>query len=620
LTYFWLPLILGVVSYIFFQLRDVFLGIMTLVALSAIYTVIRLYFVYKKWWLFIILMVIVLASIGFFVTRAPAIDLTINGQKVTGSVITFTEGSVSVNPPPETNSKYSKNTEVTLSAHPAAGYDWKSWTGTANDFSNPTTVIMSRNKEVNVTFESRSSLIINNQLVIGSIVSFTEGSVSVSPAPESDGKYISGTEVTLTAHSNSGYDWISWSGTGYDSSNPTTISTGGGNKQITVFFEPRFSLIINNQLVIGPVISFPEGSVSVDPVPGTDDKYAYGTKITISAAPDTGYGWKNWSGTGSDTSNPATVVMNSDKHMAVTFEQRFLLTINDQVVTGATAKSSGGNISLNAAPGEDGRYTKDAIITITAAPDPGYRFGHWSGDTSGTITSITITMNSNKNLSAVFIRTYNLAASAEPFEGGTVSPAGGIYDENTNVNLTASPASGYRFDHWSGDASGTNSSTVVTMNGDKNITAIFIRVYSLNTSIDPAGSGAVSTSGGSYDEGTSVLLTATPASGYRFDHWGGDASGNVTPVTITMNGNKNVTAVFVKVFTLTISVDPSEGGIVSPAAGTYDEGTTVTLNATPLSGYTFDHWGGDASGTDPSITITMNGNKNITAIFSKNTP
>jgi len=182
-TYFWIPLIMGLVSYIFFQLRDVLLGIITLVALSAVYTILRLYFMHKKWWLLIILLVVVLASIGYFVVRAPAINLSINGQRVTGTSVSFTGGSVSVSPAPETNGKYTKNTIITLTASPASGYDWKSWSETDSNTSNPTTVTMSGDKQVKANFEPRFSLIINNQLVIGSFVSFTEGSVSINPAP-----------------------------------------------------------------------------------------------------------------------------------------------------------------------------------------------------------------------------------------------------------------------------------------------------------------------------------------------------------------------------------------------------------------------------------------------------
>jgi uncharacterized repeat protein (TIGR02543 family) len=545
LTYFWIPLIVGLVSYIFFQLRDVVLGIVTLAALSAVYTIVRLYFMHKKWWLLIILLVVVLGAIGFFVVRAPAITLTINGQKVTGSEVSFNTGSVSINPVPQSNGLYTKNTVVTLTANPASGHDWKGWSGTDNDAINPTQVTMSNNKQIKVNFEQRFSLIINNQLVIGSFVSFTEGSVTVDPAPESDGKYTSGTEVTLTARSDSGYDWKGWLGTGSDTSNPTRVTMSGNNKNVTVTFEPRFSLIVSNQLVIGPIVSFTEGSVVVNPAPGDDGKYASGTRVTLTASPTTGYGWKNWSGTGSDISNPATVTISSDKHVAVTFELRFLLTLNNQAVTGSSADFTGGSVSVSPAPGTDGRYTKDAVTVLTASPASGYRFDRWSGDVSDRVTSVTINMNANKSISVNFIKVYNLTTATNPDGGGSVSPATGIYDEGTNIILTATPLSGYRFDRWSGDVSDRVTPLTIPMNTDKNVTANFIKVYTLATSVSPAEGGSISPSNGTFDEGSVITLTAIPATGYVFDQWGGDVSGNVTPTTITMNGNKNVSATFI---------------------------------------------------------------------------
>jgi len=69
-------------------------------------------------------------------------------------------------------------------------------------------------------------------------------------------------------------------------------------------------------------------------------------------------------------------------------------------------------------------------------------------------------------------------------------------------------------------------------------------------------------------------------------------------------------------FTLSIGVSPSEAGSVSPASGQYEEGTHVTLTAAPASGYTFDYWGGDTSGSLATITITIDSDKSITAYFS----
>jgi uncharacterized repeat protein (TIGR02543 family) len=404
---------------------------------------------------------------------------------------------------------------------------------------------MRSDKKITANFEPRFSLIINNQLVIGSFLLFPEGSVSVNPAPGGDGKYASGTEVTLTAQAESGYDWRGWLGTGDDTSNPTTVSMSGSNKNITVTFAPRFSLIVNNQLVIGPIVSFTEGSVAVNPGPGEDGKYAYGTRVTLTASPTMGYGWKNWSGTGVDTSNPATITINSDKHVAVTFEVRYLVTINNQAITGSSIDFTGGSVSANPAPGTDGRYTKDAIAVLTASPASGYRFDRWSGDVSDKVTSITITLNTNKSIVADFIKVYTLSTVTSPTEGGAVSPVSGTYDTGSSVILTATPATGYRFDRWSGDVSDTVTSVNIAMNTDKSITANFIRIYILTTAVSPAEGGSVSPSGGTYDEGTEVTLTAIPATGYIFDQWSGDVSGNVTSANVTMNVNKSATANFI---------------------------------------------------------------------------
>ncbi len=70
---------------------------------------------------------------------------------------------------------------------------------------------------------------------------------------------------------------------------------------------------------------------------------------------------------------------------------------------------------------------------------------------------------------------YELSTLASPPEGGTVTldPPGGIYEEGTEVTVTAEPADNYEFDHWSGDVSGTSTSVTITMDSDKIVTAHF---------------------------------------------------------------------------------------------------------------------------------------------------
>jgi uncharacterized repeat protein (TIGR02543 family) len=539
---FWIPVIMAVVSYIFFTLKDVTLGIIVLVALSAAYTLIRLYFTYKKWWLLIILVVVLGVSGGAYFLKAPTISLMINGEKITAAETDIGGATIMVSPTPM-NGLYAKGTVVTLTATAGAGQDWASWVGTNNDNTNPTTVKMDNAKQIRVNFESRYSLVINNEMVIGNFLSFLEGDIAVSPAPDNDNKYTSGTIVTLSVRSNTGYDWISWTGTDSDLTNPATVIMSGGNKNVSVNFEGRFTLILENHLVIGPMLYLEEGSINIDPAPGPDDKFAYGTKITLTANPETGYGWKSWTGTGNDDTNPVIITINSEKHIEVNFEERYLVMVNNQALSSSTIDLTGGSVSATPGPGDDLRFTKNSLATFTAEAAAGYRFDSWSGDVSDTSTSISMMLDENKSITALFIKIFDLTASAS--EGGTVSPAEGTYDTGSLVTVTAAPNAGYRFDKWSGDASGNSPILSVLIDANKALRAEFIRTYLLTITNSPADGGTVTPGSGTYDTDTLLTLIAVPADGYDFSGWEGDVSGNVTSANVTMTKDTNVTAIFI---------------------------------------------------------------------------
>ena len=145
--------------------------------------------------------------------------------------------------------------------------------------------------------------------------------------------------------------------------------------------------------------------------------------------------------------------------------------------------------------------------------------------------------------------------------------------------------------------------------------------YDLNVS-DPANA-AISINGenvlsGLYSENTVVSLMVTPDAGYQFDGWGGDASGTANPLAVTMDANKTITATFSQIPTsqFGLTVNATSGGSVNPSTGTYNANEVVNVTATPDAGYQFDGWGGDASGTDNPLAVTMDANKTITANFS----
>jgi uncharacterized repeat protein (TIGR02543 family) len=121
-----------------------------------------------------------------------------------------------------------------------------------------------------------------------------------------------------------------------------------------------------------------------------------------------------------------------------------------------------------------------------------------------------------------------------------------------------------------------------------------------------------------YDHGTSVQLTAVPAPGYSFVNWSGDATGSTNPLTVTMDGNKNITAHFA-INAYTLSITAVNGSVTKvPDQATYEHGTVVGLTAVPAVGYHFVDWTGDATGSTNPVNVTMDGNKNITANFAIN--
>ena len=70
-------------------------------------------------------------------------------------------------------------------------------------------------------------------------------------------------------------------------------------------------------------------------------------------------------------------------------------------------------------------------------------------------------------------------------------------------------------------------------------------------------------------------------------------------------------------YALITNVSPSRGGSVSPSGGEYKSGSRVTLTANPATGYTFDQWSGDTSGTSPTIVITMDSDRDVIAYFEE---
>ena len=338
------------------------------------------------------------------------------------------------------------------------------------------------------------------------------------------------------------------------------------------------------------------------------------TTLSVSATPNTGYTFVNWKEgtTILTTSSNYTFTLDTNKVFIASFAPVIITNLN--VVTSSNPLAGGTTLG-------GGSFAPNTAVTLTATPSAGYTFVNWTQKAAIASTTPSFTFNLVKDSAFVAnfsINTYTLNVTAI---NGTVvkNPNQPTYNYGTSAILTPTPALGYVFDSWSGDATGNANPLTVLMDANKNITANFTLVptFTLNTA---AVNGTVAKNPDqlSYNKNVLVVLTATPALGYQFDSWSGDTTGIVSPITIKMNANKNITANFILTpVTYTLNASGVNGSVLKFADKlAYNLNEVVQLTAVPDAGYKFDSWSGDASGILNPTTVTMTSNKNVTANFS----
>ncbi|HEY0995102.1 MAG TPA: Ig-like domain-containing protein [Gemmatimonadaceae bacterium] len=181
---------------------------------------------------------------------------------------------------------------------------------------------------------------------------------------------------------------------------------------------------------------------------------------------------------------------------------------------------------------------------------------------------------------------FSLVLLASGPGSGTLAatPAATRYLAGTDVRVTATPDARSRFDHWAGACTG-NGACVVRMDGNRTVTAVFeLRTYVLTVGTAGTGSGTVAANppGGTHVVGTTVTLTATPATGSTFAGWSGACTGTGSCVVV-MNSDRAVTATFT-----------ASGGGVTTYDGTYSGSYSGTVTA-----------GGYSAGVSGGVAFTV---------------
>ena len=262
-----------------------------------------------------------------------------------------------------------------------------------------------------------------------------------------------------------------------------------------------------------------------------------------------------------------------------------------------------------------------------------------NGSGAGYLTSITINyLNETQTVSnycttvASYTLTYTTAngsVSGKIYNTETAVASGSSVASGTQVTLTAVPNDGYRVVSGDGGYTVTNGTATVLNNGDNTFTvtptsncAITINLEAIPTRTITVGShdggsvtienaGTPVASGSSVREGTILTITAAANDGKRFSSWSltgaTPESSTTSPTTFTV-GDNNVTigATFSVIYGVTVN-SASNGSMVAEPTSAI-EGETVTLTATPASGYELSALTVTNNSTSATIATSGTGN------------
>ena len=227
-----------------------------------------------------------------------------------------------------------------------------------------------------------------------------------------------------------------------------------------------------------------------------------------------------------------------------------------------------------------------------------------------------------------------ITATVEPSEGGTVEGVGS-YMKGETCTLTAIPNEGYAFVNWTESQHfsdwwgewdedvevSTDMEYSFEVVGDWELKANF-RVkdsYMINAWAEPSEGGAVE-GAGSYFEGETCTLTAIPNTDYAFVNWtenGVEVSADLE-YAFEVWDYRDIVANFRYIrHEITAQVVPGQGGIVE-GAGSFLEGETCTLTATPTGSYYFVNWteNGEEVSIDAEYTFTVTEDRSLQAHFA----
>lgn len=366
-------------------------------------------------------------------------------------------------------------------------------------------------------------------------------------------------------------------------------------------------------------------------------RYKRGSLVTIVASPASGSGFVGWYEGDALISNEQVYRIEVKKNTNL----KAIFNGSSTKVKVSVTVNPAGKATISG----EGMYSINTQATLQCVPVTGYGFDYWEIDgVRYTINPLTFGVTKTTNVICKLVppkRDLTLLGSPS----GTFQLSGaGAYSVNDSVTVKANLLSqDYEFAGWYRDSVipsnlvSTNATysfnmpdqdLVLYASANKKIIENYFEIR-----VSSGAGGTTSPAGvNSYKEGTTIRITAQPASGYSFLEWRAGGPSGIKldyPASFqyTVTGNYYFYALFMKdeepePEQVLIRTNSDRGGLTEPRSQYYAKGSRVTITATPWSGYDFVEWrlegrNGHVVSESASYTFTANSNATYWAVFKE---
>lgn len=366
-------------------------------------------------------------------------------------------------------------------------------------------------------------------------------------------------------------------------------------------------------------------------------RYKRGSLVTIVASPASGSGFVGWYEGDALISNEQVYRIEVKKNTNL----KAIFNGSSTKVKVSVTVNPAGKATISG----EGMYPINTQATLQCVPVTGYGFDYWEIDgVRYTINPLTFGVTKTTNVICKLVPPKrDLTLLGSPSGIFQLSGAG-AYSVNDPVTVKANLLSqDYEFAGWYRDS--VIPSNLVSTNAtysfnmpDQDLVLyasanekIIENYFEIRVS---SGAGGTTSPAGvnSYKEGTTIRITAQPASGYSFLEWRAGGPSGIKldyPASFqhTVTGDYYFYALFMKdeepePEQVLIKTNSYRGGLTKPASQYYAKGSRVTITATPWSGYNFvewrlEGWDGQVVSRSASYTFTANSNATYWAVFEE---